>query len=491
MNPETSPLASSCPEPTPLLAGDGSAVPAPSPAAAAAFAEVVAASVGPSDRAVDTAASDGCAQAAAAEAMLELGGAADVSVGPPSNESPTSGSTAVASNPRRRAADAAADAAPPSNPTGSAHLPVLTWPAVIAGMIAVLIILGDVGVRGFAFGTLVAVLPVPFYVALALWLDRYEAEPPRVLARTFVWGATVAVCIAMLVNSYAESMVGSVFGAHAASVFGAVVSAPVVEELAKGLVLLFLYRGMVDEFDGVVDGVVYASMVGLGFAMMENVEYYGSSLAEGGQSSMVTFVVRGMMSPFAHPFFTSMIGIGLGVAREGPRDGRRHIPPMIGLGAAMALHSLWNFVTSDDRWFLGAYVLVMVPAFVGVLWLVHVSLRREGRVVRDHLLPLVSDAVIGPDELERLTRVRDRLAATWRAWRAGGMPAWRARRELHQAASELAFHRWRVQRGISRGADADAERDAEYLARVCELYVACATLHAAPTPGPDAGAGAG
>ncbi|HET6763173.1 MAG TPA: PrsW family intramembrane metalloprotease [Longimicrobiaceae bacterium] len=346
---------------------------------------------------------------------------------------------------------------------------IFTLPAVLTGMMAVLIILSDVGAKGFAFGALVAVLPVPFYVALALWLDRYEAEPPRLLARTFVWGATVAVSIGFLVNTYAELVVGGIFGKGTGEFFGAVVSAPVVEEIAKGLVLVILYRGMRDEFDGVVDGVVYAAMVGLGFAMMENVEYYGNALADGTTSSVATFVIRGMMSPFAHPFFTSMIGIGLGVAREGPQDGRRHLPPLLGLCAAIVLHSLWNFVTSRDGWFLGAYLMVMLPAFVGVLVLVRMSLRREAGVVREHLRPLVDEGTLHLHELERLCAVRTRLAATYRAWRRGGVGAWRARREFHQMASELAFHRWRVGRGITRGSAADAERDAEYRRRLHEL----------------------
>jgi RsiW-degrading membrane proteinase PrsW (M82 family) len=366
---------------------------------------------------------------------------------------------------------------------GGGSQAIFTLPAVLCGAMACMIILSDVGARGFAFGALIAVLPVPFYVMLALWLDRYEAEPPRLLARTFVWGASVAVFMAFLLNSYAEQAVGSVLGRGAGEFFGSVVSAPVVEEVAKGLVLVILYRGMQDEFDGVVDGVVYAAMVGLGFAMMENVEYYGSALTEGTDSSLTTFVIRGMMSPFAHPFFTSMIGIGLGVAREGPRDGRRHLPPLLGLVAAILLHSLWNFVTSEDGWFMGAYLMVMVPAFLGVLALVRTSLKREGGVVREHLRPLVDEGVLHDEELERLVRVRTRLDATWRAWRAGGVQAWRARRDFHQMASELAFHRWRVQRGITRGAEADAARDAEYRERLRALYARCPGA-ASPAHGP-------
>jgi protease PrsW len=94
------------------------------------------------------------------------------------------------------------------------------------------------------------------------------------------------------------------------------VTAPVVEELAKCFALLVLFRELKDEFDGVVDGVVYAAMVGLGFAMIENVQYYGAAISEGVESSVVTFVLRGVVSPFAHPLFTAMFGIGLGYVRE-------------------------------------------------------------------------------------------------------------------------------------------------------------------------------
>jgi hypothetical protein len=36
-------------------------------------------------------------------------------------------------------------------------------------------------------------------------------------------------------------------------------------------------------------------------------------------------------------------------------------------------------------------------------------------------------------------------------------------------ASELAFHRWRVARGLTRGAYADMVREAEYTQRISDL----------------------
>lgn len=343
---------------------------------------------------------------------------------------------------------------------------VLTWVAAVSGLLTLLVIAGDLGPRGFAFGVLLAVVPVPVYVALALWIDRFEPEPPATLAQTFAWGASVAVLIALLINTLAQTTAAAWIGERAAVVFGAVVSAPVVEEVSKGIALLFLYRALRDEFDDVVDGVVYAAMVGLGFAMVENIQYYGTAFNEGGHSSVVTFAIRGMMGPFAHPLFSSMFGIGLGYTRERGRPIRRFWAPPAGFAAAVGLHALWNLATTRDAWFMALYFAVMVPAFLGILAIVYASLVREGRVIREHLSQLVERGQLAPEELERLCVVRHRLRASFLAWRDGGLVRWRRRRELHRIASELAFHRWRVGRGLTRGAEADARRDQEYLRRL-------------------------
>jgi len=362
----------------------------------------------------------------------------------------------------------------PPRPRGRAEAPgeghgALTWVAAICGIFTLLIIAGGMSPRAFVLGTLLAVFPVPIYVALALWVDRFEPEPPRTLAQTFAWGATVAVLAAVCINTTAQTVAEGIVGSRAADFFGAVVSAPVVEELAKGLALAFLYRELRDEFDDVVDGVVYAAMVGLGFAMVENVEYYGRAVAEGGGSSTVTFAIRGMMAPFAHPLFTAMFGIGLGYTRERMRSARRFWAPPVGLAAAVGLHALWNLATTSDSLFMRLYFVVMVPAFMGILVIVYLSLVREGRVIREHLAHLVEAGVIDAGELECLCVVRRRLRASYHAWRVGGRVRWRRRRELHRTASELAFHRWRVRRGLSKGAEADALREAAYLRRLKAL----------------------
>jgi protease PrsW len=212
-------------------------------------------------------------------------------------------------------------------------------------------------------GMVVAVLPVPIYLALALWLDRFEAEPAPMLAGAFLWGATVAVLWAILFEILAARVVGFLAGPQAAALFMTVIAAPFVEELAKGVALLLLFHWKKDEFDGIVDGIIYATMVGLGFAMTENIAYYGHALGQMGVMGSVVVVLRGIITPFLHPLFTAFTGMGLGWARVSSSRAVRILAPLGGLALAMFFHCFWNF-TATFGGFLLSYPLVMVPVFL-------------------------------------------------------------------------------------------------------------------------------
>ncbi|HEY0386154.1 MAG TPA: PrsW family glutamic-type intramembrane protease, partial [Pyrinomonadaceae bacterium] len=115
-------------------------------------------------------------------------------------------------------------------------------------------------------GMLVAMLPVPIYMLLILWLDRYEAEPLWMLALAFLWGATFAAFAAIIINSIGAQIVAENMGNDAAQFYGLVISAPVIEECSKAFVLFVLFFWKREEFVGIMDGIVYAGLVGLGFA---------------------------------------------------------------------------------------------------------------------------------------------------------------------------------------------------------------------------------
>jgi hypothetical protein len=179
----------------------------------------------------------------------------------------------------------------------------------------------------------------------------------------------------------------------------------------------------------------------------------------------LVFIIRGMLAPFSHPLFTAMTGMGLGLARQSRNTFIKIVAPVFGLGLAIFMHSVWNgsAIVFGFLGFILIYVLIMVPTFFIVLAVIFVSLRREGRVVRDFLLAEFQRGMLSPEEYNQLCSVRGRMGASYNALSRGGITHWRHSMRFNQTASELAFHRSRVARGIGAKRPDVHEREAAYL----------------------------
>src|SRR3989440_5598976 len=174
-------------------------------------------------------------------------------------------------------------------------------------------------------------------------MERYGAEPLWMLTKTFLWGAFVAVFSAIFMNAVNGAFsTAATNSARIGENFGAVVSAPIVEESSKAFILLVLFLWKKDEFDGIIDGIVYAGMVGLGFAMTENILYYGRAVHGGADALTFTFILRGMAAPFSHPLFTSMTGIGLGWSRQSNNGFVKIVVPVLGFFTGLLLVARCN-----------------------------------------------------------------------------------------------------------------------------------------------------
>jgi RsiW-degrading membrane proteinase PrsW (M82 family) len=322
--------------------------------------------------------------------------------------------------------------------------------ALFLGLLVLIVIGFETGPVALMLGFLAATIPVPLYIILVLWIDRYEAEPLWMIATAFFWGALVATFFAFLLNTTSQGIVGSLSNANAGEAFAAVISAPIVEETGKAFILFVFFFWKKDEFDGVVDGIVYASMAALGFAMTENILYYGKAAAAGGGGALtLTLIIRGFFAPFSHPLFTSLTGIGLGLARQSTNIVVKILTPIVGFLMAIFMHSIWNgsAVFGGNGIFALTYILVMVPAFLILLVIISLALRREGQVVRQFLVTDLERGFLTREEYDQLGSIIGRMGSSFRALSQTGMKGWRARRRFNQLASELAFHRSRVSRG--------------------------------------------
>jgi RsiW-degrading membrane proteinase PrsW (M82 family) len=275
--------------------------------------------------------------------------------------------------------------------------------ALFLGLLVLVVIGIETGPIALMLGFITATIPVPLYIILVLWIDRYEAEPLWMLATAFFWGALIATFFAFLLNTTSQGVVGALTNANAGQAFAAVISAPIVEESGKAFILFLFFFWKKDEFDGVVDGIVYASMAALGFAMTENILYYGKAVAEGGGGALtLLLIIRGFFAPFSHPLFTSLTGIGLGLARQSTNLAVKLLTPVVGLLMAIFMHSIWNgsAVFGGGGVFVITYILVMVPAFIILLVVIALALRREGQVVREFLIIDLQQGVLTREEYD-------------------------------------------------------------------------------------------
>lgn len=342
--------------------------------------------------------------------------------------------------------------------------------AALMGL-SVLVYVGyDIGVAPLLIGIVTAALPLPVYLAFALWLDRYEKEPVWMLAGAFFWGATVAVFLSFVLNTIGGPVLADMIG----EMFSGAVSAPVVEESTKGLALFILYWWKKDEFNGILDGILYATMVGLGFTLVEDALYYGRAVVEAGAIGLVgSFVIRGLLSTFMHPLFTSMTGIGLGLASRSDNRGIKLLAPAAGLLMAMDLHFLWDFAAaqaSEDGGVVEVimYLAVIMPALLGVLALAGFSLGQERAILRRNLTPELQNGLLSQEEYDSLSTARGRLGSSLHALEKGGIEGWRVHSRFRRTATRLAFHRQRVSES-GTASEEDTSREAAYVESLRDL----------------------
>lgn len=319
---------------------------------------------------------------------------------------------------------------------------------VFLSLIVMLLMFASVGVASAIAASVIAFLPAMFYLLPLVWLDRYDPEPLWLLALTFAWGALVAVIVSFIVNTLIGAVVGASVSPGAGEFVGGVISAPVFEEGSKGLGLLILLIFFRNYFDDVLDGIIFAGVIALGFATVENVLYYGRGINEGRDALVALLILRGIMSPFAHVSFTAMIGIGCGIARESHNRIVRIVLPLVGYVAAVLLHAIWNGMATVGGlggFFVG-YLILEVPFFLLFVGFAFYTMRRQNKILKEMLAIDVARGMI-PQEHLNITTSAFRSSF----WILGGLfgGKFQARNRYLRAVGKLGLSYWHIQRATA------------------------------------------
>lgn len=279
--------------------------------------------------------------------------------------------------------------------------------------------------------------PALLYASIVYWLDRFEKEPLRLLAGAFLWGAIVATVGAIIATGVLQVGFEIITGnAALAELTGTTLFAPLVEESLKGLAVLLIFLIFPQEFDSVLDGMVYAAITALGFAATENVLYlYFQGYASDGVGGLIAlFVLRVVLGGWGHAVYTSSIGIGLAVARLQRSWAVKLIAPVLGWTVAVFLHALHNGMATilGERMGLGGLVVTLLVDWTGwaaALGLVIWALFREQAWMRRYLREEVDLGVISPEQYRTACSLRAQLGARTRS---------RVSRRFYAACAELA-----------------------------------------------------
>lgn len=243
-----------------------------------------------------------------------------------------------------------------------------------------------------------AIYTIPWLILLA-YHNRYTRQPGRLLLAAFAWGALAATFwIALPANGAFLSLYGKAFGQAWVNDWGAGLTAPINEEIGKGLgliLLLGLARRLVrSPFDGLIIG----AYIGLGFQISEDILYAFNNTATNFGADQVgsawnIVLVRSLTGLFGHVLFSAVFCSGImWLIGRGERTHR--LRGLLLMLAAMLAHGCWDNLNALGYRLAGEFgvlllwFLVLPVADLLLLWLAfRLAVPQEQAWLRDILRP--------------------------------------------------------------------------------------------------------
>ena len=199
---------------------------------------------------------------------------------------------------------------------------------------------------------LLAVAPSMIIMIYIYFKDKFEKEPFKLLLKNFLLGAIVSVGLTFLIGGYLGKLFGPLDRQSITDMLiKAFVVVALVEEFSKYIIVRFVAQRN-KEFDEPFDGIVYAVMVSMGFATLENVLYVYSY-------GFQTGIVRAFTAVPAHATFAILMGYYMGKAKF---SNNRFLLNLMGLFMATLFHGAYDFFL-----FLQSVPGIAIGAFVSLV----------------------------------------------------------------------------------------------------------------------------
>ena len=315
---------------------------------------------------------------------------------------------------------------------------------------------------------ILAILSTFTFSAFVWWIDLWEREPFSEAAARILYGGLPAVIYVSVLGTALWLL----------PLPRAVVQAPLVEEAAKGLGVLFVFssvyrrrfdrEGTADsnrkwklpadfvidllgknsngerEMDTPLDGLIYGALVGFGFALTENIFYYGGF--EGGPEFLLRFVfLRSVVLGFSHALFSGMLGLGIGIGRHRQGPGKI-LFPLGGYLAAVLMHGAYNYFALQQG--LGVMVLyVYLLAGMGIT--LTILIIQERAWIKAELEDEVDRGVLEKPGVNLAVDFGYRLLVDLNCL-GKDRAAWLPKYRYLQACAELALKKRRLRAGQTR-----------------------------------------
>ena len=219
---------------------------------------------------------------------------------------------------------------------------------------------------------LFAFLPPIIY---AIWIrntERYNRERWKAIALAFIWGATIAIIAALILEIVLDAQISVSFQEGTLlQIIAIILIAPFAEELVKPLALRT--KTIRRELDELEDGLIYGAVAGLGFSATENLFYGVSFLEEGLVYFLILMSIRSIGGCLLHASATAITGYGYGKTLLKHTSKLRVIPYFI---VAMIMHASYNFLVSWET-------IGVLSGLFFALVLVYVSIRKIRGMIRN------------------------------------------------------------------------------------------------------------